>query len=86
MAFDRLGEIVVHHAQDGPADAPPLVFVNSLGTDLRIWDSLLPGFARRFCCLRYDKRGHGLSETTPAPYAMPDHVAAGRFRPGGRRT
>ncbi len=70
MAFDRLGEIVVHHAQDGPADAPPLVFVNSLGTDLRIWDSLLPGFARRFCCLRYDKRGHGLTDATTGPYSI----------------
>jgi 3-oxoadipate enol-lactonase len=24
--------------------------------------------------LRYDKRGHGLSQATPAPYAMDDHV------------
>jgi 3-oxoadipate enol-lactonase len=70
MAFDRLGGIVVHHAQDGPADAPPLVFVNSLGTDLRVWDGLLPGFARRFCCIRYDKRGHGLTDATAGPYAI----------------
>ena len=45
MAFDRLGDIVVHHDQTGPADAPTLVFVNSLGTDLRVWDALLPKLA-----------------------------------------
>lgn len=70
MAFDRLGDIVVHHAQDGPGDAPSLVFVNSLGTDLRVWDTLLPNFTGRFHCIRYDKRGHGLTDATAGPYAM----------------
>ena len=59
MAFDRLGDIVVHHRQTGPANAPLLVFVNSLGTDLRVWDDLLSRFADQFSCVRYDKRGPG---------------------------
>ena len=70
MAFDRLGDIVVHHQQTGPADAPSLVFVNSLGTDLRVWDALLPKLADRFCCVRYDKRGHGLTDATAEPYTI----------------
>ncbi len=70
MAFDRLGDIVVHHAADGPPGAPWLVLANSLGTDLRVWDLLLPRLAGRFRCLRYDKRGHGLTDATPGPYAM----------------
>jgi 3-oxoadipate enol-lactonase len=70
MAFDRIGDIVVHHQQAGPADAPLLVFANSLGTDLRVWDALLPRFADRLCCLRYDKRGHGLTDATPGPYTI----------------
>ena len=36
--------------QTGPADAPLLVLVNSLGTDLRVWDALLPSLADRFRC------------------------------------
>ena len=56
--------------QTGPADAPLLVFVNSLGTDLRVWDALLPRLADRFCCVRYDKRGHGLTDATPGPYSI----------------
>ena len=42
MAFDRLGDIVVHHDEFGPAEAPLLVLVNSLGTDLRVWDPCCP--------------------------------------------
>src|SRR3954447_22760552 len=75
MAFDRLGDIVVHHADSGPTEAPPLVLVNSLGTDLRVWDTLLPRLGGRFRCLRYDKRGHGLSDTAPGPYAMEELAA-----------
>jgi 3-oxoadipate enol-lactonase len=70
MTFERLGDIVVHHQETGPGDAPGLVLVNSLGTDLRVWDALLPHLAGRFRCLRYDKRGHGLTDATPGPYAM----------------
>jgi 3-oxoadipate enol-lactonase len=70
MAFDRLGDVVVHHEQTGPADAPLLVLANSLGTDLRVWDALLPRFGGRFRCLRYDKRGHGLTDATPGPYSI----------------
>ncbi len=70
MAFIRLNDIVVHHAETGPADAPLLVLVNSLGTDLRVWDALVPRLAQRFRLLRYDKRGHGLTDATPGPYRM----------------
>jgi 3-oxoadipate enol-lactonase len=70
MAFDRIGDIVVHHAAAGPSDAPTLVFANSLGTDLRVWDALLPRLDGRFRCVRYDKRGHGLTDATPGPYSI----------------
>lgn len=70
MAFTRLDDIVVHHASVGPPDAPALVFANSLGTDLRIWDDLLPAFADRWRLVRYDLRGHGLTDSTPGPYSI----------------
>jgi len=66
--------IVLHVADDGPKDGPALVFSNSLGTDFRIWDrvvSLLPAGLR---IIRYDKRGHGLSTCTDAPYSIDDHT------------
>lgn len=47
---------------DGPADAPTVVFANSLGTDYRLWDDLLPLLPTGIRTLRYDKPGHGLSD------------------------
>lgn len=53
--------VALHYADEGPADAPAMVFANSLGTDLRIWDPLLPHLPAGWRHLRFDKRGHGLS-------------------------
>lgn len=52
----------VHLRIDGPADAPAVVFANSLGTDLRLWDAVLPLLPPGLRYVRYDKRGHGLSD------------------------
>lgn len=67
--------INIHYRVDGPAGAPTLVFANSLGTDFRVWDALVPLLPSGLRLIRYDKRGHGLSDVTPAPYRMADHVA-----------
>ena len=47
-----------------------MVFANSLGTDLRLWDSVVEQLPDRYRIIRYDKRGHGLSACPPAPYSM----------------
>ncbi|MFM2356422.1 MAG: hypothetical protein RLZZ528_2158 [Pseudomonadota bacterium] len=52
---------VLHLRVDGPADGPVVVFANSLGTDLRLWDGILPLMPAGLRLVRYDKRGHGLS-------------------------
>ena len=74
MVFARVNGIVLHHEIRGAADRPALVFANSLGTDLRIWNDVAARLESRYRLILYDKRGHGLSEETPAPYAMTDHV------------
>lgn len=74
MKFARVNGIVLHYELDGAEDLPPLVFSNSLGTELRIWDGVVERLAGRYRMLRYDKRGHGLSEVPPGPYSMVDHV------------
>lgn len=51
----------MHYRVDGPADAPAVVFANSLGTDLRLWDPLLAEMPE-IRAIRFDKRGHGLSD------------------------
>ena len=70
MRVFRSGDILLHYREDGPADGPPVVFANSLGTDLRLWDQMLVHLPPGLRFIRYDMRGHGLSECPPAPYSM----------------
>ena len=65
-----LGGISLHYREDGDPDGAPLVFANSLGTDLRIWDAVVALLPRGLRVIRYDKRGHGLSACPPPPYGM----------------
>lgn len=75
MPFGRFNDLVLHFEDEGPAGAPALVFINSLGTDLRIWDRMVAQLGTGQRILRHDLRGHGLSDTPPPPYALDDHVA-----------
>lgn len=70
MHIAELDGIRLHYRVDGPDDGAPVVFANSLGTDLRLWDDVIPHLPEGLRLIRYDKRGHGLSEATPAPYNM----------------
>ncbi len=60
QALTRPGGVLQIRAE-GPADAPALILANSLGTDLRLWDAMMPHL-RGYRIIRYDKQGHGLSE------------------------
>jgi 3-oxoadipate enol-lactonase len=65
-----LGDVQIHYREDGDPSGAPVVFANSLGTDLRLWDDVLPLLPPGLRIIRYDKRGHGLSSCPPAPYSM----------------
>ena len=58
----------------GPAAASTVVFVNSLGTDWRVWEPVAESLGSRHRLLFYDKRSHGLSDSTPPPSSIDDHV------------
>ncbi|MEO0622002.1 MAG: 3-oxoadipate enol-lactonase [Pseudomonadota bacterium] len=66
--------VVIHYRVEGPQDGPVLVFSNSLATDFRIWDPLLPHLPAGWRIVRYDKRGHGLSDCPPGPWSIEDHM------------
>ncbi|MDX1412597.1 MAG: 3-oxoadipate enol-lactonase [Candidatus Promineifilaceae bacterium] len=72
--FLTVNGLTFHCKFDGIENGFPLVFINSLGTDLRIWDGLVPHFTDRYWLIRYDKRGHGLSDCPAAPYSIRDHA------------
>ena len=64
--------VLLHHIVSGPADAPPLVLSNSLGTDLRMWDRVVAQLGDRFRIVRYDHRGQGSSTVPDGPYDIAD--------------
>jgi len=75
MKFCRVGDLTLHYADEGPRTRDAVVFINSLGSDLRIWDEVVPTIAARYRVIRYDKRGHGLSSIGPGEARMEDFVA-----------
>ncbi len=74
MRFVKANGLVIHCLDEGRQSGPPLAFINSLGTDLRIWDDVSLILADDFRIVRYDKRGHGLSESGPDPCEMADYA------------
>nr|WP_245624108.1 3-oxoadipate enol-lactonase [Jannaschia donghaensis] len=60
----------LHVSDEGPRDGPVVVFANSLGTDMRLWDAILPLLPTGLRVVRYDKRGHGQSDVPDGPYSM----------------
>lgn len=60
----------VHIAYEDSGDGAPVVFGNSLGTDMRLWDPILPHLPDGLRIVRYDMRGHGASDCPPGPYSM----------------
>ena len=69
--FDT-GGARIHYRVDGPADGPPVVFANSLGTDMRLWDPIMPLLPAGLRVIRFDKRGHGLSACPQGPFSIDD--------------
>jgi 3-oxoadipate enol-lactonase len=61
--------VEVHHRVDG--DGPPVLLLNSLGSDLSMWDPQLPTLGHRRV-IRYDTRGHGRSPAPDGRYSMDD--------------
>ncbi|CUH65834.1 3-oxoadipate enol-lactonase 2 [Thalassovita gelatinovora] len=70
MNISDLGDIKLHYREDGDPNGAPIVFANSLGTDLRLWDKVVHLLPAGLRIIRYDKRGHGLSDCPPGPYSM----------------
>jgi 3-oxoadipate enol-lactonase / 4-carboxymuconolactone decarboxylase len=54
----------------GAAGGPVIVFSNSLGTTLEMWDQVVRPLASSYRCLRYDTCGHGRSPARPGPVTV----------------
>ncbi len=70
MPFMKIGDLRVHYALSGAANAAVVVLSNSLGTIFSMWDPQVPPLERHFRVLRCDTRGHGHTAVTPGPYSI----------------
>jgi len=59
-----------HYQLEGTPNSPVIVLSNSLGTDLTMWDKVVPELLPFFQVLRYDSRGHGKSDAPDGPYTV----------------
>jgi 3-oxoadipate enol-lactonase len=74
MKAAKIGDAWLHG--EAEASGRTVVYVNSLGSDLRIWDGVVAALRPAgFGALRYDLRGHGLSDLGTPPKLIADHVA-----------
>ena len=65
------GDATIHfEATELFEDRQTLVFVNSLGTDFRIWQGVAQLLSSEFNIILHDKRGHGLSTLGTAPHEI----------------
>ncbi|WP_458791630.1 3-oxoadipate enol-lactonase [Yoonia sp. MH D7] len=71
ITIDQNG-VKIHARVDGVDHkvAPTVVFANSLGTTLHLWQKVIPLLPEGLRIIRYDLRGHGQSDVPAAPYSM----------------
>jgi 3-oxoadipate enol-lactonase len=85
MPFARLGGVTLHY-RHRPGEGVPVVFLNSLGTDFRIWEDVIARLESDVPLLCLDKRGHGLSDEAQVTMdllagdvaALMDHLGLGK--------
>jgi 3-oxoadipate enol-lactonase len=78
MQFRETNGVVTHFSHRAGGDGRcPILFLNSLGTDLRIWNDVVARLPVDIPVLRMDKRGHGLTDIGPIdiPTLAADAVA-----------
>jgi 3-oxoadipate enol-lactonase len=70
MPVVELKDAQIHYQLSGLEQAPVLMFSNSLGTNLAMWEPQMPALSQAFRILRYDTRGHGRSSVSLGPYTI----------------
>lgn len=70
MPFVRSHDADIYWKVEGQVSKPPLILLNSIGTDMDLWAPAIPALRRHFMLLRIDTRGHGASDAPNRDYAM----------------
>ncbi|MEG8024828.1 alpha/beta fold hydrolase [Sphingomonas aurantiaca] len=70
MPFAVREAVRLYWKLDGAPDLPVLVLLNSIGTDMALWDTSAPHLLPAFRLLRIDTRGHGASDAPAGDYTL----------------
>jgi len=70
MPFAASGDARIYWKLEGAEDKPALVLLNSIGTDMSLWDAAMPALLASFRTLRIDTRGHGASDAPDDDYTL----------------
>jgi 3-oxoadipate enol-lactonase len=79
MSFISCNGRVIHYSYLNNNRDQTFLFINSLGTDFRIWEEVADDLKAFGNILLYDKRGHGLSDLAKAKDGLKDHAEDARF-------
>lgn len=63
-----VGDLKIYYQDLG--SGYPVVLVHGMGSDLTIWEGIIPHIQKNFRTLALDLRGHGCSSKPPGPYSM----------------
>jgi len=78
MSFLKVNDAVIHYkyiqSSSLGAGAHTFLFINSLGTDFRIWDDVAEVLKEYGNILLFDKRGHGLSDVIETTKGLEDYM------------
>ncbi len=70
MPFAIREDVRLYWKLDGAPDLPVLVLLNSIGTDMALWETSVPHLLPAFRLLRIDTRGHGASDAPDGDYSL----------------
>jgi 3-oxoadipate enol-lactonase len=75
MDFASVNGITIHYRWINKGSDKTFVFINSLGTDFRIWEEMVQRLEGHGNLLLWDKRGHGLSDVSATTKGLEDYTA-----------
>ncbi len=64
--------VALNFQQTGNLDAPAVVLLGSLGSDLSMWQPQIHALSNRYRVIAVDHRGHGKSPVPAGPYSIAD--------------
>ncbi len=70
MPFVRREGTRLFWREDGVRDGRPLILLNSIASDMSLWDPVVTGLASHFRLVRMDFRGHGRSDPGVGEYDL----------------